>query len=77
MRMQCYEIMSVLFVPHQKKKKLLSIIDVVRVVGGNSHSSPWLVLTKQSYAVMGSVPIEEHNIYNIHHNLSPKWHPHI
>jgi hypothetical protein len=28
------------------KEKLLPNIDVIYIVGGNSHSSPWLFLTK-------------------------------
>jgi hypothetical protein len=53
--------MLVLYVPHQKKK--LSNIDGICIIGGNSHSSPWIVLTRQSYAIVVSVPAEEHNRY--------------
>jgi hypothetical protein len=38
--------MSSLYVPYQKKR--LPNIDGIRIIGGNSHSSPWLVLTRQS-----------------------------
>jgi hypothetical protein len=53
--------MLVLYVPHQKKK--LSNIDGICIIGGNSHSSLWIVLTRQSYAIVVSVPAEEHNRY--------------
>jgi hypothetical protein len=59
--MQCHDNMSVLSVPHQKK--LLPNIDGVCIVGGKMHLSLLLVLTRQSYAIVVSVPTKEHNIH--------------
>jgi hypothetical protein len=62
------------------KRKCLPNIDVVRIVSNKSHSTPWLALTKQSYAIVVSVPVEKHNIYIyiiIHLHLSPNWHPDV
>jgi hypothetical protein len=30
-----------------------------------------------TYANMVSVPAKKHNIYDIHHHLSPKWRPRV
>jgi hypothetical protein len=38
-------------------------IDGVRIIGGKSHSSPWLVLMRQSYTIVVSIPAEKHNRY--------------
>jgi hypothetical protein len=53
--------MSALYVPHQKKR--LTNIDGVDIIGGNSHSSPRLVLIRQFCAIVVSVPTEKHNRY--------------
>jgi hypothetical protein len=42
--------------PHQKKK--LSIIVGIHVVGGKTHSFPWLILCKTTYIIMVSIPAE-------------------
>jgi hypothetical protein len=53
--------MMILCVSHQKKS--LPNIYGICVVGGKSHSSPLLVLTRLSYANVVSVPAKEHNIH--------------
>jgi hypothetical protein len=66
--------MSALYVPHQKKSS--PNIDGVRVVGGKSHSTPWLALSDLTYSNMVSVRAENTtDIYDIHHHLSHKWRP--
>jgi hypothetical protein len=40
------------------KEKFLLNIHGVRIVGGNSHSSPWLALSDTTYSNMVSVPTE-------------------
>jgi hypothetical protein len=66
--------MSAVYIPYQKKK--LPNIDGVRIVGGNSHSSPLLALTKRLMKKW-LVYLQKSTIdmYNIYHHLSPKWHP--
>jgi hypothetical protein len=53
--------MSVLYVPHQKKRFAKYIWRTYSQ--WRSHSSPWSVLAKLVYAIMVSVPAEEHNIH--------------
>jgi hypothetical protein len=71
--MQCHDNMSVLSIPH--KKKLLPNIDGVRIVGGKMHLSPLSVLTRQSYAIVVSVPTEEHNIHMTYITTYPQVAP--
>jgi hypothetical protein len=78
MMMQCYDNMLVISIPHQMKK-LLPHIGGVRIVSGNSHSTPWLILAIQHVV---SVPAEERNRYmtyittyppSVAHTLNTAW----
>jgi hypothetical protein len=72
--MQFHDIMSVLSVPHQKKR-FLPHIGGVRIVGDNSHLTPWLALTlpltKHGYRTCRRT---QYTYMHIHHHLSPMWH---
>jgi hypothetical protein len=46
-----------------KIKAFATHISGVRIIGGTSHSTPWLALTDLAYTIMVSVPTEEHNIH--------------
>jgi hypothetical protein len=66
--------MSALYVPHQNKR--LPNIDGVCIIGGNSHSSTWLVLMRQSYAIVVSVPTKNTiDIYSHTSSLIPQVAP--
>jgi hypothetical protein len=54
------------------KKKLPNIVGI-RVVGGKTHSSPWLIIREITYAIMVSVLAENNRYIIIHHHLSTKW----
>jgi hypothetical protein len=51
--------MSVLYDPHQKKKKLLSNIDGVRIVGGKVTLIPVVSSSGMTYAIVVSVLAEK------------------
>jgi hypothetical protein len=53
------------------KEKLLPHIGGVRIVGDNSHSSPWSVLTRQSYTIVVSILAGEHNIHMTYITIYP------
>jgi hypothetical protein len=59
--------MLALYAPHQKKSA--PNIVGVRIVGGELQSSPYSVLTRQSYTIVVSVPVE--NTTNIYNHTSP------
>jgi hypothetical protein len=44
--------------PHQNKR--LANIVGIRIVGGKTHSSPWLALSNMTYSNVVSVPVEKY-----------------
>jgi hypothetical protein len=68
--------MSALYIPHQKKTS--PNIDGVRIVGGKVALIPVVSSSGMTYANVVSVPAKKAQYaYNIHHHLSPKWHPRV
>jgi hypothetical protein len=65
--------MSDLYVPYQKKCS--PNIDGIHIVGGKIALIPVVSSSRMIYTNVVSVPAEKHNIYGIHHHLSPQVAP--
>jgi hypothetical protein len=70
MLMHDHDNILIIYVPHQKK----SFAKYIWHTYSRWHIALILVVSSSgtTYANMVSVPAEKHNIYEIHHHLSPK-----
>jgi hypothetical protein len=75
MLMQDHDNISTIYVPHQKKSfakyiwRMYSRWQITLI--------PMVSSSRMTYTNVVSLPVDKHNIYDIHHHLSPKWSPHV